>query len=193
MRPDFEVTVRVRNNHLKSRRDELGFSQKDMAAILGVGGSTYAQFESMRTSPISTKGHWKGVPLALASFFNVMPEELFPDEVMSVTTPVVVRKVFADELIAITNGSSRLCLPASAAYDATELSEQLSEALHTLTPREQKVMRMRFHDDLTIEAVGCELFITRERARQIEMKALRKLRHPSRSKALRAFADDVRR
>ncbi len=73
------------------------------------------------------------------------------------------------------------------------LSEQTVKALATLTPREEKVLRMRFgigeKSDHTLEEVGQNFDVTRERIRQIEAKALRKLRHPSRSKKLRAFIE----
>ena len=75
----------------------------------------------------------------------------------------------------------------------TMLREQLIEVLDTLTPREQKVLRLRFGLDdgraRTLEEVGKEFDVTRERIRQIEAKALRKLRHPSRSKKLKDFLE----
>ena len=75
----------------------------------------------------------------------------------------------------------------------TLLREQLSEVLHTLTPREESVLRLRFGLEdgrtRTLEEVGQQFNITRERIRQIEAKALRKLRHPSRSKKLRDYLD----
>ena len=71
------------------------------------------------------------------------------------------------------------------------LREQLNEVLHTLTPREEQVLRLRFGLEdgrqRTLEEVGQQFNITRERIRQIEAKALRKLRHPSRSKKLRDY------
>lgn len=82
--------------------------------------------------------------------------------------------------------------PADAASH-TLLKEQLSEVLDTLTPREEKVLRLRFGLEdgrsRTLEEVGKEFDVTRERIRQIEAKALRKLRHPSRSKKLKDFLD----
>ena len=74
------------------------------------------------------------------------------------------------------------------------LSEQTRKVLSTLTPREEKVLRMRFgigeKADHTLEEVGQDFAVTRERIRQIEAKALRKLRHPSRSDHLRSFLDN---
>ncbi|MCQ2439666.1 MAG: RNA polymerase sigma factor RpoD [Oscillospiraceae bacterium] len=79
----------------------------------------------------------------------------------------------------------------SEAASFTLLKEQLMEVLATLTPREEKVLRLRFGLEdgrtRTLEEVGREFNVTRERIRQIEAKALRKLRHPSRSKKLRDF------
>ena len=73
------------------------------------------------------------------------------------------------------------------------LKEQLDEVLKTLTPREAKVLSLRFGlkdgNPKTLEEVGKEFNVTRERIRQIEAKALRKLRHPSRSKKLKDFLD----
>ena len=73
------------------------------------------------------------------------------------------------------------------------LKEQLIGVLDTLTPREQKVLRLRYGLDdgkgRTLEEVGKEFNVTRERIRQIEAKALRKLRHPSRSKRLKEYID----
>ncbi|MBO7353128.1 MAG: RNA polymerase sigma factor RpoD, partial [Lachnospiraceae bacterium] len=83
-------------------------------------------------------------------------------------------------------------VPAEAA-SATILREELLKVLETLTEREQKVLRLRFGLDdgrtRTLEEVGKEFNVTRERIRQIEAKALRKLRHPSRSKKLKDFLE----
>ena len=81
----------------------------------------------------------------------------------------------------------------SEAASFTLLKEQLMDVLSTLTPREEKVLKLRFGIEdgrtRTLEEVGKEFNVTRERIRQIEAKALRKLRHPSRSKKLKDFLD----
>jgi RNA polymerase primary sigma factor len=85
--------------------------------------------------------------------------------------------------------------PAEAVINVN-LKDQTAQVLRTLTPREEKVIKMRFGledgSEHTLEEVGQSFAVTRERIRQIEAKALRKLRHPSRSRKLRAFMDGVR-
>ena len=82
--------------------------------------------------------------------------------------------------------------PADAVINLT-LKEQTESVLKTLTPREEKVIKMRFGvgdgSEHTLEEVGQNFAVTRERIRQIEAKALRKLRHPSRSRKLKAFLE----
>ena len=86
-----------------------------------------------------------------------------------------------------------LALPADAAT-AESLKAATRDVLAGLTAREAKVLRMRFGIDMntdhTLEEVGKQFDVTRERIRQIEAKALRKLRHPSRSEVLRSFLDE---
>ncbi len=83
-------------------------------------------------------------------------------------------------------------LDAAIRYD---LQRQINNALKTLTPREERVLRKRFgigeNTDHTLEEVGQDFAVTRERIRQIEAKALRKLRHPSRSKKLKSFVESL--
>ena len=82
----------------------------------------------------------------------------------------------------------------SEAVISMNLAEQTRKVLATLTPREEKVLRMRFgigeKSDHTLEEVGQDFDVTRERIRQIEAKALRKLRHPTRAKQLKPFVEN---
>jgi RNA polymerase primary sigma factor len=84
--------------------------------------------------------------------------------------------------------------PADRCGDPVQLRETTTRVLASLTPREERVLRMRFgigmNTDHTLEEVGQQFSVTRERIRQIEAKALRKLKHPSRSRKLRSFLDN---
>jgi len=89
-------------------------------------------------------------------------------------------------------GEKNAILPIDAAIQSN-LRETTTRVLASLTPREERVLRMRFgigmNTDHTLEEVGQQFSVTRERIRQIEAKALRKLKHPSRSRKLRSFLD----
>ena len=109
-------------------------------------------------------------------------------EPISLETPVGDDESHLGDFIADQNNS----LPSESVISA-HLADVTRKALSTLTPREEKVLRMRFgideKKDHTLEEVGQDFDVTRERIRQIEVKALRKLRHPTRSKELRSFYD----
>ncbi len=84
-------------------------------------------------------------------------------------------------------------IPAADTVISMDLADQMRKVLATLTPREEKVLRMRFgvgeKSDHTLEQVGQDFDVTRERIRQIEAKALLKLRHPSRGLRLKSFIE----
>ena len=88
---------------------------------------------------------------------------------------------------------SNALIPVDAAVQ-TALKNTTTKVLASLTPREERVLRMRFgigmNTDHTLEEVGQQFSVTRERIRQIEAKALRKLKHPSRSRQLKSFLDN---
>ena len=126
------------------------------------------------------------------------PEEIAKEMDMSVEKVMEIQKIAQDPVSLETpigeEDDRHLGEDSPAPQDAasyTLLREQLEEVMKTLTPREAKVLRLRFGLDdgkaRTLEEVGKEFDVTRERIRQIEAKALRKLRHPSRSKKLRDY------
>jgi RNA polymerase primary sigma factor len=110
------------------------------------------------------------------------------------------RPISLETLVGGTEGSTtgdfiedkKVVFPAVAVIER-DLADQTREALSALTPREEKIVRKRFgigeKAEQTLEEVGQEFGVTRERIRQIEAKALRKLRHPSRTKKLKAFIE----
>jgi len=110
-------------------------------------------------------------------------------EPISLETPVVEEE---DSHLGDFIEDKKVINPAEAIVNLN-LAEQTRRVLSTLTPREEKVLRMRFgigeESDHTLEEVGQDFNVTRERIRQIEAKALRKLRHPSRSNKLKTFVD----
>ena len=192
---ELELTLRLRNNRLKQRRDALGMTQAALAAAAGVGVATYQELEGLRRSPQvqgAFGGRWREVALQLARFHCVEPEVLFPPSVLKVETPVASRKVDGDDLSPLlTQHQQRLLEAPDVAHDREELREQVAFALSRLSPREAQVLRLRFGLDgdgaRTFDEIGAVLEVGKERVRQIEAKALRTLRHPKRCAALVAF------
>ena len=185
---ELELTLRVRNNRLKERREALGMAQPELAIAAGVSLTAYRELEALRRSPrIQGNGcwRWREIALQLARFHCVEPDELFPPAVLAVETPVASRRVNGDDLFPLLSAhQERLLEGPEAAHDRAELREQMRLALDSLPPRDAQVLRLRYGlddgVDRTLEEVGVELDVMRERVRQLEARALRRLRHPSR-------------
>ena len=190
---ELEFTLRVRNNRLKERRSKLGLSQPKFAEAARVGLGSYRALEAMKLHPQYVDGSWRDIALALSAFHRVDVEELFPPAVLAVGEPVIVRKVDGHDLreLMSTHDTLRLEAP-DELYDRIEVGSQIVRVLATLTPREEQVIRHRFGidgaEEMTLEEIGAKLGVNRERIRQVEAKALRKMRHPARSGTLKLFA-----
>ena len=142
---------------------------------------------------LQENGH-EATPNEIAEKMNMSPEKVreilkIAQDPVSLETPIGEEE---DSHLGDFIEDSDSPAPAETASYAL-LKEQLNEVLHTLTPREEHVLKLRFGLEdgrtRTLEEVGSEFHITRERIRQIEAQALRKLRHPSRSKRLKDYLD----
>ena len=193
----------------KALRAEQKLSQQELANILKISKSSVNMYERGEREPSLETLE------SIADFFHVdlddlmgrepLPEEIAKEldmpvdrvreilkisqEPVSLETPIGEEE---DSHLGDFIQDDNVPVPAEAAAQ-TLLKEQLDEVLDTLTEREQKVLRLRFGMNdgraRTLEEVGKEFDVTRERIRQIEAKALRKLRHPSRSRKLRDYLD----
>lgn len=182
-RKEFHVTVLVKNNLLLSRRKEYGFSQVMMAKAAQVPIPFYQGLELMRQSPVDGDGLIHKHAQSLMDFFEVEFEELWPECVLRVKTPAMVREMAAEEMARAVH-SPRYLLP-DEALEREDLQEDLQATLRTLSWREEDVLRRRFGFDRPVEEtreqVGMRYGVSQTRADQIEAKALRRLRHPKRS------------
>ena len=177
---ELEVTLRVRNNRLKERRVQLGLSQRAMAAAAGLAMSYYAELEKLQRSPLDKNGAWTDAAMALAIYFEVPPEEMFPPSTIEVKQSTAVRKVDGQEARALVGMHQQRLLDAAAdpeeAMDRVMMRREIEQHLHRLTERERFVLRRRFMDDVDLKTLGEEMGVCRGRPHQIESKALRKLR-----------------
>jgi transcriptional regulator with XRE-family HTH domain len=179
---ELELTVRVRNNRLKQRRDELGLSQKQMADVVGIHHQQYGGLECMRLSPIKD-GEWTEPAVKLAEYHGVSIDELFPGAVLEVAQTTAVRKLDGGDvaaLLAATSGG-RYLLPAPGdAVDHGQLKQILSGAVGALDKRTRDMVVRRFGLDggseQTFDQIGEVHGLSVERVRQIIYRALKQIR-----------------
>ena len=172
---------------LQQLRKEAGLSQADLCRELQISQTQYSALERGAISPIGSGRQWITAAVRLSEYFGMSEDMLFPKYArLELMEPQKLTEVI----------DSRMHYDGMNSFvDSIGLAEKVRKVLSTLTPREEKVLRMRFgigeKSDHFLEEIAQDFGVQRERIRQIEAKALRKLRHPSRSKHLKAFADGL--
>ena len=214
MSPDAAVRVEVKfkNARLYSAICDAAYQDKNYHTSLGQGRvSAFCRFYEvsydlvsqlllLRLSPIlkRTRHTYRPICVTLSNILDIDCATLFPQALYAQSWPTR----FSTEVPLATfvglGAAKRLTLPPSSfeAVANRELRELMTAAVATLTPRETLVITQRFgldgQGEQTLEEVAQDHAVSRERIRQIEAKAMRKLRHPSRSRTLRPFASVVR-
>jgi RNA polymerase sigma factor (sigma-70 family) len=198
MTKDFEITLKVRNNRLLAKMREVGIeTPADLARKTGIAYATIGTVMNMtRPGRAAINGGWRPVIIALSEFFGCTPEEIVPEPVRE--NPMERRTVRfgvnAADVQNLTASLRSVALPADRHFDQEETKTMVGRALTGLPPRVERVIRMRFGigcEEQTLEEIANKFGVQRERIRQIEMKGLRMLRHPARSKDLRWLLDEV--
>jgi RNA polymerase sigma factor (sigma-70 family) len=190
---ELEVTLTVRNNRLKQRREQLGLSQAMLAELAGINLNLYSGLERIRVSPICKKtGTWRAGVSRLVDYLEVSAEELFPEAVQRLEQSQAVKKLDATDIPALLSGHQERLLLSGPDDQLVEreLLEATEQALGSLSDRERSILRMRFVDGMSLREIGNEEGVGSERIRQIEAEALRKLRHPNRSRLLKPFVKE---
>jgi len=191
----FGLKHRLYNWNMRSRREERGWRQEDLGALVGYSKISIGLIEGLRYFPIREKAQ------KLAEVLECPVEILFPEwlkefKIKSVPKAIEEEKISLEQALQLrildqkrlTTGGDIDRIEAE--VDREILRGRLSEVMETLNPREKKVVDLLFglHGrPMSLGQVGREFDVTRERIRQIEAKALRKLRHPSRSRKLQSF------
>lgn len=213
---DFELTLRLKNNRLKQRREELGLSAHEIAVKAGISYNLWLRYEGLKYPPISTNRYgvlwWRKSALMLAKFFNTTPEELFPEAIRQVTQPIVAKKLSAQEVkkflpnVRVMGGNAPLLLAEhtpESALENIELAELHALNLDCLEPYERKIICMSFglegYEKKTLNEMGALVGgpyggNSRDRIRQMRDAALRKLykntKHNVGVKELEGYVDD---
>ena len=188
-RKAFELTMTLRNNLLKSRREALGLSRSALAKLIGVGISDYGRLEALKQRPtrMPTERHpelrWLAIAQRIANFYNVLPENLWPDEILEVQKVEAVKTFDLDDLHPLLSDHQALMLESPEdILIQREFELDVSRALEKIKPREREVLRGRFgfdSEERTQADIGKDYGVQRTRINQIEALALRKLRHPA--------------
>jgi len=191
---------RLYNWNMRIAREVKGWRQADLANASGIGAATISQIETLRYFPKRNQAE------RIAEVLGQTIESLFPEWLKEFKLKEL-PKAIEDRCISLEEAIKRhliapeLLLETNIGWGETPediekrvgLGRLIPEVLETLTPRERKVIELRFGLDdggsRTLAEVGGEFNITRDRIRQIEAKALRKLRHPIRSRKLKDFLD----
>ena len=185
---DYRITVRVRNNRiLKAIEKSGGTPGGKWCADNGLSYTMVNDLINMTASPLSTSGALRDVAQRLCDTVNCLPEDLWSNEQLyPLETNMSSIEMDSVEVSALLDYRQATYLP-----DETsgELTKHIDFALATLRQREEIVLRMRFHEDMSYEQIGKRFDLSIERIRQIEALALRKLRHQSISSVLGQHLD----
>jgi len=184
---EFEIGLlqKLYNASLRGRRESLGKTGKQVATEIGISSASIYQYESFRQYPSHKMAE------KLATYFGCSIGEIFPEWLKKCKPVKFYNTIPINKLISY----NKQALIDDGGIEELEktvfLKDSLAKILTTLTKREEKIIRLRFGFDddraRTLDEVATEFNVTRERIRQIEAKALRKLRHPSRSRKLRDY------
>lgn len=177
---DFRVVARLYNNQLRERREATGMSACAFATSIGVQNSTYCRLEALKETPLCVKRKtktWKPCARKIAAALHVEPSVLWPDAAIGIKQANAERRFDAEEMGALLMES-----PTASPFGllaAAEEQKAVVEAVGLLTDREREILLARYVDDASLEDIAARQGVTRERIRQLEARALRRLRSPA--------------
>lgn len=178
---EYRLQVRVKNNLILKRINLMGFdSVSKFCEKYNICDSQLGQLINFVQSPYDRKGEYKKIALDLMKIFNCTLSELFTETQLQLKRKKskIEIEISEKQLQIISNDNTNqnpLLI-----YEKEQEIEKLHNAIKYLTEREQKFLISRFFDNLTYEEMAKKYSLTRERCRQIELRAIRKLRHPAR-------------
>ena len=192
---DVRVEVKVKNNLILLMMEKQSItSVTELCRLMGKPfmQGRIGELVNMKVPARRKTGEWSEYAILLADFFRCIPEDIFsePQQWDKLKTNRTHAEIGYAEIAQLT---MRAPVTPELAYQADDLRRLITEALLKLTPREERIIRMRFGfncEQMILEEIGDKLGVTRERIREIEAKALRKLKHPSKFRVLRSSLDD---
>lgn len=191
---DYRVQIKVRNARLLRAIEKAGHQPGQIfAREVGISYTGHLlPYLNLKRTPFDENGDLRPCAEMLCVFLNRLPDELWSEEqrypLVTNAAEIELSAASVHELLA----SPSDCADPLSLLEKKQAAEAVDALLDTLTPREAEVLRLRHGidgDAMNLEEMANAMGCSRERIRQIEAKALRKLRHPSRSDKLRSFVD----
>jgi len=179
---DYYATLKIQHGRLKAAMQSLGIGTvAELSRLSGVSQGRIGRILNFRLSPRAKSGEWRETTLAICKALGSEPDDLFPDHLdHEIPTNTIASFVERAQL----SGHTARQLGPYEEYEKAEMEQTLDEVLGTLTDRERSILKERFWEGKTLEETGLAHNIGGQRAKQIEAKALRKLRHPTRLQKL---------
>lgn len=179
---DYRITVKVRNNRLlKAIQDAGGFPGRKWCDANGLGYTRVNNLINMTSSPLTAEGDLYPDAVRLCEVLGKLPEDLWSNEQL-----YPLERNFSEmemdhaQVVAMLPAEQQFYLPDFSEIEQAQTKALVTQAVLTLSPREQQVIRMRFEDELTLDECARRMDVTPNRIRQIVEKAIMKLRHPIR-------------
>lgn len=190
MSNNFKITLSIKPKHgiIYSYMRENNLTIKQLSKIIGVGSAWLGGVINFKIIPVKLDGE---STQKLLSYFGLQYSDLFPSESLKIISGEhqVSKEIPKDRLIQWT-GEQFDELPTIEYREDNLLDQKIEEILNTLNPREKEIIKLRFglngSNKKTYDSIAKSFGVTRVRIRQIEQKAIRKLRHPSRSNILKS-------
>jgi DNA-binding CsgD family transcriptional regulator len=178
MADEYAVKVTVRNGLILRQMKKLGIkSQTELAELSGVSPSMVGMLIRLKRRPLSAvTGEWLSVAFALSSALRLEPEELWTEKQRGMALESNSREVSMgeEEVMQLASGQGTEQM-----VQKVLTTRAVDSALKLLPPREEQVVRRVFLENETLEEISDDLGVTRERVRQISLRALRRLKHKS--------------
>jgi hypothetical protein len=176
------VDIKIRNGRFLGALDKIGMTIPEFSKEYGVQVNELYSIASMKSKPTYANGDWKPAVMKLAELSGIMPDNMFtPEQRGAVTQNNITIAVTRAELIN-TIGPARAIAdtrPSDKVLEQAEIMKIVSDAIGTLNERHQVAFKGIFVENRTLEDVGSQLGVTRERVRQMSCKAQRRIMHTS--------------
>jgi len=166
---DFNLKITVRNGRLLRAIRAKYESSADMARKGNLNAQEISSLVSMRAKPIHKNGNWRELALNVAGMLSCDPEDLWPDHIKEIR----LKRSSAEMNVGLDTVTQ---IAKNGSANTLDRKQIVGSLIDVLTPREEKIIYMLYHNGKTLEDVGQELGISRERVRQIEHKAIRKMK-----------------